>query len=75
MEKNELNELAKICFTEYPEVVSVSQMQTMLGISRHAAYDLVSSGQIPAIKIGNSLRIMKLNIISFMTKTAATVTA
>lgn len=63
---NELKELVKICFTEYPEVVSVSQMQTMLGISRHAAYDLVNSGQIPAIRIGNSLRILKLNVIIFM---------
>lgn len=66
MTKNEISELYKIMFPEYPEIVSVSQMRDMLGISRHAAYDLVRDGSIPAIKIGTSFRILKLNIIKFM---------
>lgn len=71
MTKNELNELYKMMFAEYPEIVSVSQMKTMLGISRHAAYNLVRDGQIPAIKIGTSFRILKLNIIKFMAEKPA----
>ena len=66
MTKTELSELYKIMFSDYPEIVSVAQMQTMLGISRHAAYDLVREGSIPAVKIGNSFRILKLNIIKYM---------
>lgn len=31
----DVNELYKVVFTEYPEIVSVKQMQSMLGISRH----------------------------------------
>ena len=54
MTKTELSELYKIMFSDYPEIVSVAQMQTMLGISRHAAYDLVREGSIPAVKIGTS---------------------
>ncbi|MCQ2355220.1 MAG: helix-turn-helix domain-containing protein [Clostridia bacterium] len=66
MTKTELSELYKIMFSDYPEIVSVAQMQTMLGISRHAAYDLVRDGSIPAVKIGTSFRILKLNIIKYM---------
>ena len=66
MTKTELSELYKIMFSGYPEIVSVAQMQTMLGISRHAAYDLVRDGSIPAVKIGTSFRILKLNIIKYM---------
>ena len=66
MTQTELSELYKIMFSDYPEIVSVAQMQTMLGISRHAAYDLVREGSIPAVKIGTSFRILKLNIIKYM---------
>ena len=66
MKKTEIGELYKMMFADYPEIVSVSQMQDMLGISRHAAYDLVRDGSIPAIKIGTSFRILKLNIIKFI---------
>ena len=66
MTKTELSELYKLMFADYPEIVSVAQMQTMLGISRHAAYDLVRDGSIPAVKIGTSFRILKLNIIKYM---------
>jgi len=66
MTKTELSELYKIMFSDYPEIVSVAQMQTMLGISRHAAYDLVREGSIPAVKIGTSFRILKLNINKYM---------
>ena len=71
MTKTELSELYKIMFSDYPEIVSVAQIQTMLGISRHAAYDLVRDGSIPAVKIGTSFRILKLNIIKYMAENPA----
>ena len=64
--QNNLDRMYKLIFTEYPEIVSVAEMQKMLGISRHAAYDLVKDGTIPALKIGTSFRILKINVISFM---------
>ncbi len=66
MEKTTVADLMQTSFTEYPDVVSIGQMQRMLGISRHAAYDLVRDGQIKAIRIGNSFRILKYNIIAYM---------
>ena len=31
----------KLMFAEYPDIVTVKDLQAMLGISRHAAYDLL----------------------------------
>lgn len=62
----DVNELYKVVFTEYPEIVSVKQMQSMLGISRHESYALINNGMIPGIKIGNAYRIIKFNILKFM---------
>ena len=46
MNKAEIQVLYKLLFTDYPDIVTVRQLQTMLGISRHAAYDLLGEGSI-----------------------------
>lgn len=35
------NEMCSVMFSEYPDIVDVVQMQKMLGISRHLAYELI----------------------------------
>ena len=52
-------------FKEYPDIVTVAQLQKMLGISRHQAYELINDGSIPGIKIGNAYKIPKVNVISY----------
>ena len=49
----------QVMFTDYPDIVSVFQLQKMLNISRQLAYDLITSGSINAVKVGNSYRIPK----------------
>ncbi len=39
------------------EWISVAEMQTVLGISRTKAYELLSTGEIPAVKVGRVLRV------------------
>ena len=39
------------------EWISVVQMQKILGISRTKAYQLVATGEVPAVKIGRVLRV------------------
>ena len=41
MKKSELRELYLMMFPEYPDIVNITQLQSMLGISRHLAYDLI----------------------------------
>ena len=55
MRKTELKELYKMMFPDYPDIVTVAQLQQMLGVSRHLAYDLINNGYISGVKIGNAL--------------------
>ena len=52
--KSELKELYKMMFPEYPDIVTVTQLRQMLGISRQLAYDLINDGYIQGVKIGNA---------------------
>ncbi|HIX34243.1 MAG TPA: helix-turn-helix domain-containing protein, partial [Candidatus Gemmiger avium] len=40
--------------------------QVMLGISRHAAYDLLTDGSIRGLKLGNAYKIPKINVIRYV---------
>lgn len=42
------------------------QLQKMLGISRHAVYDLLKEGEIRGIKLSNAYRIPKINVIRYV---------
>lgn len=56
-------------FTNYPDVVDVSGLQSMLGnIGKQKAYELVREGTIKAIKVGKLYRIPKINVIAFLTQ-------
>lgn len=56
-------------FVNYPDVVDVSELQSMLGnIGRQTAYELVRKGTIKAIKVGKLYRIPKINVIAFLTQ-------
>lgn len=53
-------------FDNYPDVVTVKEMQAMLRIGRKAAYDLVHSGAIPSVRVGSSYLITKKSIENFL---------
>jgi len=40
----------------------------MLGISRHAAYDLLGEGEISCIRLANAYKIPKINVIDYVLK-------
>ena len=65
MTKLEIHTLYEVMFTDYPDIVNVAQVQAMLGISRHLAYELIGDGDIPGMKIGNAYRIPKINVIRY----------
>ena len=66
MKKAELKELYTMMFPEYPDIVTIAQLQKMLGISRHLAYDLISGGYIRGIKIGNAFKVPKVSVINYV---------
>ena len=66
MDCKEIREMYKLMFAEYPDIVTVKDLQTMLGISRHAAYDLLADGSIRGLKLGNAYKIPKINVIRYV---------
>lgn len=57
-----------IIFTEYPDILSVEEMQEMLGVCRNVAYKLLQTGEIKAFKIGRIYKIPKKNVIEYINK-------
>ena len=62
MDCKEIREMYKLMFAEYQD------LQTMLGISRHAAYDLLGEGEISCIRLANAYKIPKINVIDYVLK-------
>ena len=53
-------------FTQYPDVLTVKQLQDALNIGRSCAYGLVSTGEFPSFRIGSAIRIPKPGVISYL---------
>lgn len=66
MENNKLEILYRVMFADLPDIVTIKQLQQMLGISRHLAYRLVESNDIFALKVGNSFKVPKVSVIDYI---------
>lgn len=66
MTKEQFKAKYESIFSDYPDIVTVAQLQKMLGISRHLAYQYLNDGTIQGVIIGNAYRIPKVNVIDFV---------
>ena len=55
-------------FDSMPLVLSVIDIADTLSIGRNKAYDLVNTGKIKAIRLGNHYRIPREEFITFLKK-------
>ena len=55
---------------QLPMVLRVDELMPVLKIGRNAAYALVRSGQIKAIRVGNSYRIPRSELLRFLGESA-----
>ena len=53
-------------FNDYPDIVSITEMMTMLHIGKVLAYKLIAEKKIEARKVGRDYKIPKRNIIKFV---------
>lgn len=51
---------------DYPDVLSVEELQEILRIGRSAAYTLLKENKIKTLKIGNRYIIPKKSVIDFL---------
>lgn len=50
----------------FPDVVSVKQVQKILGIGRVSVYNLIESGKISAFRLGSTYKIPKKAVAQFL---------
>lgn len=53
-------------FKDYPDVVSITDLQKMLNIGKNTAYDLLKKQKIQSIRIGRIHKIPKKNVIKYL---------
>ncbi len=53
-------------FNNFSDIVNIKDLCSMLHISKHTAYSLVQSGELPAKRIGRIYRIRKQDVIAFV---------
>ncbi len=58
--------MANNIFANYPDVISVDDLQAMLHIGRNAAYSLLKSGVISTVRVGKKYIIPKASVIDFL---------
>lgn len=55
-------------FANYPDILTVEQLQAALGVGRSTAYKLIHKNEIGHIRIGNSIKIPKLALINYISE-------
>lgn len=53
-------------FCEYPDILTIEQLQEALHIGRSMAYFLIRSDQIKSLRIGKAIRIPKKYLIDYV---------
>ena len=62
-----IKENYELMFTEYPDLVDVTQLKEMLNIGITLAYRLVREKIILSLKVGREYKIPKRNVIAYLT--------
>ena len=53
-------------FENYPDLLTVKQLQDILSIGRSKAYDLLHSGELQYLTIGRQIRIPKRFLLDYL---------
>lgn len=64
--KKEQNESSNELFKDYPDVITMADLQNMLHIGRNTAYKLVQGSSIKSIRIGKKYIIPKSSVVNFL---------
>jgi excisionase family DNA binding protein len=59
-------ELYRIVFKEYPDVMDVKQVSKLLGVSTKTVYKLIKDGSLSSLKIGREFRVPKVMLMKYM---------
>lgn len=63
----DMKETYNLMFTDYPDIVNLTQMRKMLGgISNTLAYRMLREKKIKSKKVGREYKIPKVNVIKYV---------
>jgi len=63
----DMKETYTLMFTDYPDIVNLTQMRKMLGgISNTLAYRMLRENKIKSKKVGREYKIPKVNVIKYV---------
>lgn len=63
----DMKESYTLLFTDYPDIVNLTQMRKMLGgISNSLAYRMLREKKIKSKKVGREYKIPKVNVINYV---------
>ena len=63
----DIKETYTLMFTDYPDIVNLTQMRKMLGgISNSLAYRMLREKKIKSKKVGREYKIPKVNVIKYV---------
>ena len=60
------NDVYKVVFREYPDVMDVGQVSKLLGVSTKTVYGLIRGGALPCMKAGREYRIAKVSVMRYL---------
>ena len=59
-------EIYRVIFKEYPDILDVKQVSALLGVSTKTVYRLLRSGTLDSLKIGREFRVPKVNVMKYV---------
>lgn len=57
-------------FNEYDDMVTVEEMQKMIGVGKNTAYNLLKEDKIKSFRIGRNWKIPKESVIEYVRRNA-----
>ncbi len=63
---NTKNEQSTEMFKDYPDIITIIDLQAMLHIGRNAAYKLLQDNSIVSIRVGKKYIIPKVSVANFV---------
>lgn len=63
--ENNVKQLYRQMFKEYPDVLNVVQVGSILNVSRKTVYRLLKSGVLSQIKVGREYRVPKIVLAQY----------
>ncbi len=66
MKQLNFKEIYQIVLKDYPDILTVEEMSSALGVSSKTGYKLIKDGKIQNMKVGRAYRIPKVHLLCFL---------